>query len=83
VTVNGYQNPKVWYPVNRTTGFWLIITGVITGGVSIGTFVTGLGLPAAPLINLAPVVVGIVVMIVHGSLVGRKVTSGPDEAKSD
>ena len=71
-TTRTLQDPNVWYPVNRTTGFWLIVTGMVACGVSIWTFAVSLGLPAAPLVNLAPVVIGVIAMIVHGSVVGRR-----------
>jgi uncharacterized membrane protein len=75
-TARTLQDAKVCYPVNRTTGLWLIITGVVTCGVSIGTFTAEAGLPAAPVINLVPVIIGIAAMIVHGSLEGRNAANG-------
>jgi SdpI/YfhL protein family len=67
------QDPGVWYPVNRVAGWWLAATGVAVGGLATCTFLARLGLPAAPLLNLAPLMVGIVGMILHGTLVARRV----------
>jgi hypothetical protein len=78
-TARTLQDPDVWYPVNRTTGFWLIVTSVVASGVSISTFTVGLGLPAAPLINLTPVILGIIAMIIHGGLLARSVTTNRKE----
>ena len=77
------QDADVWYPVNRTTGLWLVVTGAVTGGVSIWTFAAGFGLPAAPLVNLTPVVLGVVVMIVHGSVVSRRLKTSREEAETE
>jgi hypothetical protein len=49
----------------------------------IWTFFVGLELPAAPLVNLAPVVIGIIAMILHGILVIRRVTSGRQKGITD
>ena len=77
------QDPEVWYAVNRTTGFWLIVTGVVAGGVAISTFAAGLGLPVAPLLNLTPVILGVTAMIAHGTLVGRKIMGTREERKAE
>ena len=69
------QDPDVWYPTNRVAGYWAIATGIVAAVVSITTFFTGLGLPAAPLVNVVPFLVGIVVIWTHGLLVIRRVTT--------
>lgn len=68
------RDPAVWYAVNQVAGFWLAATGVAVAIVATCTFLSRLGLPAAPLVNLVPLAVGIGGMIVHGTLVGRRVT---------
>jgi hypothetical protein len=73
------QDPEVWYPANRVAGFWLIGTGLAVAGVAGCTFFARVGLPGAPLINLVPLGVGIVGMILHGSLVIRRASK--DQAK--
>jgi uncharacterized membrane protein len=71
-TTTTLQDPKVWYSANRSTGLWLIITGVAVAGTALGTFFAGLGLPAAPLINLMPLILGLFAMIVHGTFICRR-----------
>jgi hypothetical protein len=39
--------------------------------VAASPFLARLGLPAAPLLNLVPLAVGVVGMILHGTLVAR------------
>ena len=68
------HDPDVWYPTNRVAGYWGIATGIVAAGVSISTFVTQLGLPAAAWVNLAPFLFGIVGTLTHGFLVIRRVT---------
>jgi hypothetical protein len=68
------RDPAVWYGVNRVAGFWLAATGVTVAVVAICTFLLRFGLPAAPLVNLVPLAMGIGGMIFHGMLVERRVT---------
>lgn len=65
------RDPAVWYAV---AGFWLAATGAAVAAVAICTFLSQLGLPAAPLANLAPLAVGIGGMIFDGMLIERRVT---------
>ena len=69
------RDPAVWYPVNRVAGWWLIATGAAVAVVAPCTFFGGLGLPAAPLVNLVPLSVGIPAMIIHGTAVSRRVAA--------
>ena len=68
------HDPDVWYPTNRVAGYWGIVTGLVGACVSSATFFAGLGLPAAPLVNVIPFVVGVVGTLTHGFLVIRRVT---------
>jgi hypothetical protein len=77
------QDPDVWYPVNRTTGVWLIVTGLVTFGIPSWTFFAGFGVPAAPLMNLVPVVIGLIAMIVHGTLIARRMATGRQNTRGD
>ena len=77
------QDPDVWYPTNRVAGYWGIATGIVAAVVSITTFFTGLVLPAAPLVNLVPFLVGIVGTFTHGFLVIGRVTTSKQEARTD
>src|SRR4051794_34679527 len=52
------RDPAVWYPVNKVAGYWLGATGVAVAAVAASTFLLRLGLPAAPLINLVPLMAG-------------------------
>jgi uncharacterized membrane protein len=65
------QDPSVWYPVNRVAGRWLAATGVGVACSAAFTFLARLGLPAAPLFNLVPLMAGVGGMILHGTLVAR------------
>ena len=76
------QDPDVWYPTNRVAGYWGIATGIVAAGVSISTFLAGLGIPAAALVNLVPFMVGIVGTLTHGFLVIRRVTSDKQKART-
>jgi hypothetical protein len=69
------RDPAVWYPVNRVAGYWLIATGAGVAVVASCTFFGGLGVPAAPLINLVPLSLGIPAMIIHGTVVSRRMTA--------
>src|SRR3954464_13711487 len=57
------RDAGVWYPVNRVAGWWLCATGVAVACSAAFTFFARLGLPASPLLNLVPLMVGIVGMI--------------------
>jgi hypothetical protein len=70
------RDPVVWYPVNRVAGRWLAATGAAVACCAGLTFFARLGLPAAPLVNLVPLVAGIVGMIIHGTLVARRLAGG-------
>jgi hypothetical protein len=68
------QDPDIWYAANRVAGYWSIATGIVVAAVSIATFCAGLALPAGPLVNLVPCLIGIVVILTHGFLVIRRVS---------
>jgi hypothetical protein len=59
------QDAEVWYPANRVAGLWSIWTGIAATAVCIATFVLGLRLPTAALVELLPFVIGIAGMYVH------------------
>src|SRR5947209_452974 len=65
------QDPGVWYPVNRVAGWWLATPGVAVAAVATCTFLARLGLPAAPLLNLLPLAIGVGGMILHGTRIAR------------
>lgn len=65
-------DPSAWYPANVAAGLWSVLTGFVTAIVATGTFLAGLGVPLAPLLNLVPVAVGIVAMLVHGTIASRR-----------
>lgn len=68
----GFRTPatireeRIWYPVNRVTGCWMMATGVISAPVVVATFLAGLSADEAALTNLAVILIGIVGMIVQG-----------------
>jgi uncharacterized membrane protein len=66
------RDPAVWYPVNRVAGRWLAATGIAVACSAAFTFFARLGLPAAPLINLVPLMAGVVGMVIHGALIARR-----------
>jgi uncharacterized membrane protein len=63
---------NAWYPANIATGLWSVMTGIATAVISTGTFLAGIPLPLAPLVNLVPIAVGIVATLVHGTLASRR-----------
>ena len=64
-TARTLAEPAVWYPVNRVTGGWLILTGALTAGIATAVVRLGLNLPAAAATNCAVVVTGMLLMLVH------------------
>jgi hypothetical protein len=64
-TPSALANEKIWYPVNRVTGYWLIITGVACSGTSICAYLANLGVDTTTWVNLAVLATGIVLMIVQ------------------
>jgi uncharacterized membrane protein len=59
------NNPEVWYPVNRVTGGWMVVTGAITAAVATWVQRSGYSVPTAALINLATFTIGILLMLMH------------------
>jgi uncharacterized membrane protein len=68
------RDAAVWYPVNRVTGLWCIAIGATTAGVSLGTFLSALSMPAAAIISAGTLVAGVVAMAVHGLAVCARLT---------
>jgi uncharacterized membrane protein len=66
------KDPEAWYPANRTCGFWLIVTGVVTTGVASGLFAAGVEAPYAIFFTLACVVSGVIVMAVQSDAAARR-----------
>ncbi|MCH2115132.1 MAG: SdpI family protein [Pirellulales bacterium] len=62
-------NPKIWYPVNRVTGFWLIATGLVTAVVAtlayMGNLAGSLKIGLAATLNAATYVIGLLVTAVR------------------
>ena len=68
------QDPEVWYSANRVAGLWSIWTGIAAAAVSTATFVLGLRLMAAALVELLPFLIGIVGLYAHVFRVIHRVT---------
>jgi len=66
------NNPSAWYPANRVTGLWMIATGLVTAAVDVYVYMAGIQLPAAAWSVLAPVMTGILAMVIHGVIVARR-----------
>jgi len=66
------NDPGAWYRANRACGLWCVITGCVTAVVTIATYAASIRVPTAPLITLAPVVLGIVGMGIHGCIAARR-----------
>lgn len=74
----GFRTPttlgdeRIWYPVNRVTGWWMIAIGVVTVPVALATYLTGMTANEAALYNMGSMLIGTVGMMVHGfALLGR------------
>ncbi len=76
----GFRTPRtisdaaIWYPVNRVTGAWMIMAGVLVGLAAIGAYRAGLDGAVAAFINIAALIVGAAAMCVHGFIVLRRLT---------
>jgi len=60
------RDERIWYPVNHETGGWLMGTGLVTLPVVIATFALDLPVPHLALVNMAPFVTGLLLMVVRG-----------------
>jgi hypothetical protein len=66
--------PGIWYPVNRITGLWLFLTGLLLAGVASWTYFAGFAsYPSACLVGAA-FLLGVLVMGFHGNLTLRRLT---------
>ncbi len=58
-------DPQVWYPVNRVTGGWMVITGAATAGAATWAQRAGYNVSIAAMINLITFSIGMVLMLIH------------------
>jgi len=66
------KDPEAWHAANRTCGFWLIVTGVVTTGIASGLFAAGVEAPYAVFFTLVCVVSGVIVMAVQSDAAARR-----------
>jgi uncharacterized membrane protein len=59
------SDPKVWYPVNRVAGGWMVVTGAITAAVATWVQRYGWKLESAAIANLSVFLGGIITMLIH------------------
>jgi uncharacterized membrane protein len=58
-------DPKVWYPVNRAAGGWMIITGALTAAVATWGERNSWQLESAAVANLVVFSAGMLIMLIH------------------
>ena len=66
------SDPKIWYPVNRVTGFWLIVTGLAIAVTATIAHFWELDIIHAAVINGIIYIVGLVVMTIHSLICLKK-----------
>jgi uncharacterized membrane protein len=77
----GFRTPatladeRVWYPVNRVTGLWLIGIGLVTLPVVAATWLAGWSKDVAALTNLVPIVVGLAGLTIFGIRMSRRLSA--------
>jgi uncharacterized membrane protein len=64
-TARTLADPHVWYPVNRVTGGWMVVTGAVTAGVATWVQRAGYNVPFAAMVNLITFSVGMLFMLIH------------------
>ena len=64
-TASALANEEIWYPVNRLTGYWLLIMGFACSGTAICAYLADLRVGTAAWVNLAVCMTCLVSMIVH------------------
>ena len=63
------ENPQKWFAVNRVTGGWMVLVGTAMAGVATWVARLGFSVNRAATIDLLVFAVGIVLMLVHSTLV--------------
>jgi len=66
------KDPQAWYAANRTCGFWLIVTGVVTTGVAAGLFAARVEAPYALFFTLVFLAIGVIVMALQSDAASRR-----------
>ena len=64
-TPSTLKHEEIWYPVNRVSGYWMVLTGVACSGTSICAYLADFDIATATWANLAVCMSCIVLMIVH------------------
>lgn len=63
------ENPQKWFAVNRVCGGWMVLVGTAVAGVATWVARLGYGVSKSALIDLSVFAGGIVLMLVHSTLV--------------
>ncbi len=73
-------DPAVWYPVNRTSGAWIVVGGVVVAISAVATYLAGLSDASATLINTAVMLASLLWSAIQGlRLQHRLTTPGPKQ----
>ncbi len=78
----GFRTPstcsdaRLWYPTNRTTGMWLMLTGAAMAATSLITFLSELPVDPAALINVVVMIVFVAAMLVHSLVMLHRLKKG-------
>ena len=59
------SDPKIWYAVNRVTGFWLVATGIAVGVIATIADSLGWDILQTAIINGVTYIIGLVIMTVQ------------------
>lgn len=63
------EDPQKWRAVNRVCGGWMVLAGTAVAGIATWVARLGYGVQKTALIDISVFVVGIVLMLVHSTLV--------------
>jgi hypothetical protein len=69
------NDPAIWYPVNRAGGTAILFGGIAVALVAIATFFARFSVEATATINLGAMFASLLIAIVHGLRVQRRLTS--------
>ncbi|MEZ6068152.1 MAG: SdpI family protein [Planctomycetaceae bacterium] len=62
------RSDRVWYPVNRLSGGWMIATGIFVGLTALFTYLGRVPIGQAVMTNVACLIFGICGLLLHGLL---------------
>jgi uncharacterized membrane protein len=71
-TAKTLSDSGAWYSTNRVCGFWTILTGLATAGVSTGMYAAGISIPVCLFFTLVAAMSGVIVMSLQSDSEARR-----------